>query len=123
MSQKFCHILVVHASLWYIYNVTNDVTVIGSFVVVGALTHHELIHSAYDLKAAQMNLLSSLIWKFMLYMFKLSHNTVEVLYTHNHNDIDNNGTTNTYSNIVKYTTQMHVPVKTGGQSFRYKWFY
>ena len=48
----------------------------GSIVIVGVLTHVWL-HSVYDLKTAQMNMQYSLIWKFMLYKFKLGHNILE----------------------------------------------
>ena len=34
------------------------------------------------------------------------------LYSHNHNDINNNGTTNAYSNKIKYKT--HAECNTGG---------
>ena len=53
MSQRFCNIL-IYASLqfnqWEV-----PAVVIGSTVVVGALTRYESIHSLSDLKAVQMN--------------------------------------------------------------------
>ena len=66
MSQKFCSIL-VGASL----HVTKTVqAVIGSIVVVGVLTCYALLHSMFDLKAAQMNVKHILIQELILYKFK-----------------------------------------------------
>ena len=48
--------------------------VVGSIIVVGALICCALIHSMFDLKAAQMNMLCSLIWELMLYKFELGYN-------------------------------------------------
>ena len=50
--------------------------VVCSVVVDGALIH-ALLYSAYELKATQMNMQHSLIWKLMLYEFKLGYNTME----------------------------------------------
>ena len=50
-------------------------TVVTSIMIFGVLTHCILLHSVYDLKAIQMNVQCCLIWKLMLYEFKLSHNT------------------------------------------------
>ena len=50
---------------------------VGSIVVVGALTHCVLLNSMWDLKAAQMNLHFSLIWELIVYAFKLCHNAVK----------------------------------------------
>ena len=36
---------------------------------------------------------------------------VLLLYTHNHYDINSNGTTNAYSNTVKYSIQMHIQME------------
>ena len=51
--------------------------VLGSIVVVSAMTCCVLVHSMYDLKAAHMNVQQSLIWELMLYKFELCHNAVE----------------------------------------------
>ena len=51
--------------------------VVGSIVVVGALTRCALLQSVYDVKAVQMNVLSSLIREFMLYEFELAHYAAE----------------------------------------------
>ena len=66
--------------IWYIlvcgvYNYGH--TIVSSIVVVGALTRCALLHSMYDLKAAQMDLQYSLIHKLILNKFKLSHKAVE----------------------------------------------
>ena len=45
-------------------------------MIVGALTC-ALFHYVYHLKTAQMNMQCCLIWKFLLYEFKLGHNSVE----------------------------------------------
>ena len=47
---------------------------VGSIELVGALTWCGLLHSIFDLKAAQMNVYRSLIWEIMPYGFDLSHN-------------------------------------------------
>ena len=44
---------------------------------VGVLTHYTFLHSLYDLKTVQMNMQHSLIQEFMLYKFKLGHNSIE----------------------------------------------
>ena len=56
MSHKSCNILEC-ACLLCTYLVAKAVqaTVVGSIVVVGELTCCALLHSEYDLKAAQMN--------------------------------------------------------------------
>ena len=51
--------------------------VVGSIVIVGVLTLCALLHSFYDLKAAQMNVQCSSICKLMLYEFELSYNPPE----------------------------------------------
>ena len=51
--------------------------VVGSIMVVGVLTSCALLYCVCDLKAAQMNMDCCLIWKLMLYKFKLDHNTAE----------------------------------------------
>ena len=48
-----------------------------SIMVIGVLTCCALLHSMCDLKATQMNMQCSLIWKLMLYEFKLDYNTVD----------------------------------------------
>ena len=50
---------------------------VGSVVLVNALTHCALLHSVCDLKAAQMKVLSCLIQDFMLYEFRLDYKTAE----------------------------------------------
>ena len=50
---------------------------VGSMVVVGALTRCALLHSVSDLKAAQMNMHRYLIREIKLYEFELGHNTTE----------------------------------------------
>ena len=54
---------------------------IGSIVVVGALTGCALLQHVYDLKAAQMNVKRNLIRELWFYEFKLSHNFSEVAKT------------------------------------------
>ena len=49
----------------------------GIVAVVGALTHSALLHSVCDLKAAQMNVQRGQIQEFILYEFKLDHNSAE----------------------------------------------
>ena len=67
MNQKFCNILVVRVSLRDVYNVTDTVEgVVGSIVVVGALTLCALLQSVSDLKARQMNVKGGLIWELIL---------------------------------------------------------
>ena len=39
-------------------------------MIVGVLTHGALLHSVFDLKAAQMNMQFCPIWELMLYKFK-----------------------------------------------------
>ena len=56
--------------------------VVGSIVVVGALTRCALLHSAYDLKAAQMNVQCNLIRELMLYKFEIDHSTAETTKKH-----------------------------------------
>ena len=51
--------------------------VVSSIVVVGALTRYAILHSAYDLKAAQKNVKRSLIWQLTLYELELAHNAAE----------------------------------------------
>ena len=43
-------------------------------MVVGVLTHYTLLYFEWDLKAIQMNVQHSLIYKLMLYEFELGHN-------------------------------------------------
>ena len=50
---------------------------IGSIVVVGALTCCALLNSVRDLKAVQMNVQRSLIREVMLYKFELGHKTAK----------------------------------------------
>ena len=51
---------------------------IGSIVLVGALTHCALLHPMCDLKVVQINMQSSLIQEFMLYKFELGYKAMEV---------------------------------------------
>ena len=51
--------------------------VVGSIVIVGALTCCALLHSLCDLKDMQMNVQYSIIWEIMLYEFKLCHKAAE----------------------------------------------
>ena len=53
--------------------------VVGSIVVVDVLIFCALIHSVFDLKAAQKKMQCSLIWELILYKFKLALNTMEVI--------------------------------------------
>ena len=46
---------------------------VGRIIVDGVLTYCKLLHFQWDLKATQMNVLHSLIWKFMLYEFELDY--------------------------------------------------
>ncbi len=50
---------------------------VGSIVVVGALTCCALLHSMCDLKVTQMNMQHNLIQELMLYEFELDYITVE----------------------------------------------
>ena len=50
--------------------------VVGSIVAVGVLTC-ALVHSMFDLEAAQINELCSLIWELRLHEFKRCHNPME----------------------------------------------
>ena len=52
-------------------------TMVGSIVVVGALTCCALNHSVCDLKVVKMNVKRSRIHELMFYLFELSHNAVE----------------------------------------------
>ena len=52
-------------------------TVVGSIVVVSAVTYCALSHSECDLNTAQMNVLHSLFQELMLSKFELGHNAVE----------------------------------------------
>ena len=52
-------------------------TVIGSIVVVSALTSCALLHSMCDFKATQMNVQCDLIQDLMFYEFEQGHNTIE----------------------------------------------
>ena len=50
---------------------------VGSIMVVGALTHYALLPSMYDLKTTQMNVPHSLIQELMPHKFELGHNVKE----------------------------------------------
>ena len=50
---------------------------VGSIVVVGALTPCAFLRCLYDLKAVRMNVQSSLIQELILYEFKMDHSTSE----------------------------------------------
>ena len=50
---------------------------IGSIMVVGAVTCCVFLHSMCNLKATKMNVQYSLIHKLMLYKYQLGHNTAE----------------------------------------------
>ena len=54
---------------------------IGSFVVVCALTLSALLQSVYNLKATKMKVKLSLIRERMIYEFKLIHNATEGMKT------------------------------------------
>ena len=77
MSQKFCNILVVHASLLCVYHMTKAVqtrevpTIVGSIMIVGVLTCCVFLHFTCDLKTAQINVQHGLIWE--LYKFEMVH--------------------------------------------------
>ena len=51
---------------------------VGSIVVVGALTHCALLHSICDLKVALINVQHCLIWELLIYDLKLGHNVMEI---------------------------------------------
>ena len=53
-------------------------TVVGSIVVVGAMTRCALLNSVFDLKTAQMNVPHRLTWELMLHKFELGHIVAEV---------------------------------------------
>ena len=60
------------------YHVTEAVhAVVGSIVVVSALTRRALLHSMCDLKAAQMNVQGTRTRNLMLYKFEMSYNAAE----------------------------------------------
>ena len=68
---------------------------VGSIVVVGALTCCALLCSVYDLKAAPMNMQHNLIWELVLYKFKMDHNAMEAtknIYCVKDGDADNHNT-------------------------------
>ena len=50
----------------------------GNIVIVGTLTRCKLLHFTSDLKATLMNVHCYLIWKLLLYEFKLVHKATEV---------------------------------------------
>ena len=56
--------------------------IIGSILVVGALTHCTFLYSMYDLKAAQINVQCILIQELMLYKFEMGHNVMETMKKH-----------------------------------------
>ena len=67
------------AIFWHVwvcstYHATNAVLI----MMVGALIRCTLLHSMYNLKAAQMNVQYSLIQELMLYKFEPNHNIMEV---------------------------------------------
>ena len=82
MSQNFGNIL-VHASLntyitWLKQFKSRKVpSVVISIMLLDVLTQCTLLHSACDLEATEMNVQHSLIWKLMIFLFKLYHNTIE----------------------------------------------
>ena len=79
---KFSDIL-IRANLWGVYLVTEAVqaikvpAVVGSTVQFGALIRWAFLHFVCDLKATQMDVQLSLIWKFLLNEFELSHDATE----------------------------------------------
>ena len=54
---------------------------IGSIVIVGALTRCVLFHSVCDVKAEQTNVQHGLIWELMLQEYELDHNASEATKT------------------------------------------
>ena len=50
---------------------------VARIVLVVALIHDALLYSVYNLKAVQMNVQRSLIWKLMLYVFESDHDAEE----------------------------------------------
>ena len=52
-------------------------TMFGSIIVVSVLAYYALLHFLCNLKAEQINVLHGLIWKLMLYEFKMDHNAAE----------------------------------------------
>ena len=51
--------------------------VFSNIMLVGTLKHTTLLHSVCDLKGTDVNVQCSLVWGFMVYKFKLSHNITE----------------------------------------------
>ena len=78
------------AIFWYmlirrVYNTWNKefkpweiATIDGSFVIGGALTHSAMLHSMLGLKAIQVNMKCTPIWKLMLWEFKLGYDATEI---------------------------------------------
>ena len=58
---------------------TREPAVVSSIVVVGAQTRYALLHSVWDLKAAQINVQCWLIQELLLYEFEVSHNADEAI--------------------------------------------
>ena len=78
VSQKSYNIL-VHANFWHSYIVTKSVwpvEVVGSILLVGALTHCTILHFMCDLKMTP-KVWCSLIQKLKLYKFELGQNVTE----------------------------------------------
>ena len=74
MNEKFCNIL-LRPSLRRIYHVTEAVeAVVGSIVVVGALTRCVLFHLVCDFKVTRMNVERNQIRALLLHEFELGHN-------------------------------------------------
>ena len=70
--------------MWHVYliwlkqfKLLKVLTLVGSIVVVGVLTHCALLYSMCDLKAVQMNMCCSLFWELMLHVFELGYNFME----------------------------------------------
>ena len=81
--QYFANVLVfsVHITWPKQLKLWNEPAVVGSIVVVGALTQSALFYSVYDLKVTLMNDRCSLIQKLVARLKLIEHNTAEATKT------------------------------------------
>ena len=75
----FCYMLVCSAYITWLkqFKLWQVTTEVNNIMVVGARTQCALLYSICDLKIALINMQHSLIWKLMLYKFKLGYNAIE----------------------------------------------
>ena len=95
-----CNMYITWMKLWKVY------TIVDSIEVFGVLTCCALLHSMYDLKAAQMNMQCSLIWELMLHKFELGHNASEAAksfyWTKGERTVDNSTVTRWFKKFCLY---------------------